>query len=181
MRGGTGSVAASAIEAALPSQRATGAADGIEVHPYSWALRGTGGAAVASGTMLFASDVCTNILGLGDPVGFESLEEGRASQRKLASLSCLSPAMLRRVSAISAEGNRLPGRGRRPIWVKLADSQSPWNIRIRLSRLHRLWESNFCLPLLPDPHLDVTEYAAWSKSNWYPKRFQFVLTDMTAA
>jgi len=26
-------------------------------------------------------------MGLGDPVGFESLEEGRASQRKLASLS----------------------------------------------------------------------------------------------
>ena len=28
-----------------------------------------------------------NIMGLGDPIGFESLEEGRASQRKLASLS----------------------------------------------------------------------------------------------
>jgi hypothetical protein len=28
-----------------------------------------------------------NIMGLGDPVGFESLEEGRASQRKLATLS----------------------------------------------------------------------------------------------
>jgi hypothetical protein len=26
-------------------------------------------------------------MGLGDPVGFESLEEGRASQRKLANLS----------------------------------------------------------------------------------------------
>jgi hypothetical protein len=26
-------------------------------------------------------------MGLGDPVGFESLKEGRASQRKLASLS----------------------------------------------------------------------------------------------
>jgi glyoxylase-like metal-dependent hydrolase (beta-lactamase superfamily II) len=37
--------------------------------------------------MLFAGDVCTNIMGLGDPIGFESLEEGRASQRKLASLS----------------------------------------------------------------------------------------------
>ena len=36
--------------------------------------------------MLFAADVCTNIMGLGDPVGFESLKEGRASQRKLASL-----------------------------------------------------------------------------------------------
>jgi glyoxylase-like metal-dependent hydrolase (beta-lactamase superfamily II) len=40
-----------------------------------------------SGRMLFAGDVCTNLIGLGDPVGFESLEEGRASQRKLASLS----------------------------------------------------------------------------------------------
>jgi glyoxylase-like metal-dependent hydrolase (beta-lactamase superfamily II) len=39
------------------------------------------------GCMLFAGDVCTNRMGLGDPVGFESLEEGRASQRKLASLS----------------------------------------------------------------------------------------------
>jgi glyoxylase-like metal-dependent hydrolase (beta-lactamase superfamily II) len=39
------------------------------------------------GRMLFAGDVCTNLMGLGDPVGFESLEEGRASQRKLASLS----------------------------------------------------------------------------------------------
>ena len=39
------------------------------------------------GRMLFAADVCTNIIGLGDPVGFENLEEGRVSQRKLASLS----------------------------------------------------------------------------------------------
>ena len=39
------------------------------------------------GRMLFAGDVCTNLMGLGDPVGFENLEEGRASQRKLASLS----------------------------------------------------------------------------------------------
>ena len=37
--------------------------------------------------MLFAADVCTNIMGLGDPVGFENLEKGRESQRKLASLS----------------------------------------------------------------------------------------------
>ena len=39
------------------------------------------------GRMLFAGDVCMNIMGLGDPVGFESLEEGRASQRKVAGLS----------------------------------------------------------------------------------------------
>jgi glyoxylase-like metal-dependent hydrolase (beta-lactamase superfamily II) len=40
-----------------------------------------------SGRMLFAGDVATNVMGLSDPVGFESLEEGRASQRKLAGLS----------------------------------------------------------------------------------------------
>jgi glyoxylase-like metal-dependent hydrolase (beta-lactamase superfamily II) len=39
------------------------------------------------GHMLFAADVCMNVMGLGDPVGFESLEDGRASQRKLASLT----------------------------------------------------------------------------------------------
>ncbi len=39
------------------------------------------------GRMLLTGDVCMNIMGLGDPVGFENLEEGRASQRKLASLS----------------------------------------------------------------------------------------------
>jgi glyoxylase-like metal-dependent hydrolase (beta-lactamase superfamily II) len=38
------------------------------------------------GRMLFAADACMNVMGLGDPIGFESLEEGRASQRKLASL-----------------------------------------------------------------------------------------------
>jgi glyoxylase-like metal-dependent hydrolase (beta-lactamase superfamily II) len=37
--------------------------------------------------MLFTGDVCVNIMGLGDPVGFENLEDGRASQRKLARLS----------------------------------------------------------------------------------------------
>ena len=39
------------------------------------------------GRMLFAGDAGTNLMGLGDPFGFESLKEGRASQRKLASLS----------------------------------------------------------------------------------------------
>jgi len=38
------------------------------------------------GRMRFARDVCMNLIGLGDPVGFENLMEGRASQRKLASL-----------------------------------------------------------------------------------------------
>lgn len=36
--------------------------------------------------LLIAGDVGMNILGLGDPVGFEDLEEGRRSQRKLAAL-----------------------------------------------------------------------------------------------
>jgi glyoxylase-like metal-dependent hydrolase (beta-lactamase superfamily II) len=40
-----------------------------------------------NGRMLFAGDVVANIMGLGDPLGFENIEEGRASQRKLASLS----------------------------------------------------------------------------------------------
>jgi len=39
------------------------------------------------GRMLFAGDVCMNLMGLGDPIGFENLSEGRASQRKLAGLS----------------------------------------------------------------------------------------------
>jgi glyoxylase-like metal-dependent hydrolase (beta-lactamase superfamily II) len=39
------------------------------------------------GRMLFVGDVYMNLMGLGDPVGFENLEEGRASQRKLAGLS----------------------------------------------------------------------------------------------
>ena len=39
------------------------------------------------GRMLFAGDAASNIMGLGDPLGFENLEEGRASQHKLASLS----------------------------------------------------------------------------------------------
>ena len=39
------------------------------------------------GRMLFVGDVYMNLMGLGDPVGFENLSDGRASQRKLASLS----------------------------------------------------------------------------------------------
>jgi glyoxylase-like metal-dependent hydrolase (beta-lactamase superfamily II) len=59
--------------------------------------------------MLFAGDVCMNIMGLGDPVGFESLKEGRASQRRVASLSFDAAGFGhgRRVSAISGARNRL--------------------------------------------------------------------------
>ena len=39
------------------------------------------------GRMLFAGDVYMNLMGLGDPVGFENLNDGRVSQRKLAGLS----------------------------------------------------------------------------------------------
>ena len=36
--------------------------------------------------LLIAGDVCTHILGLGDPLGFEDQAEGRRSQRKIAGL-----------------------------------------------------------------------------------------------
>jgi glyoxylase-like metal-dependent hydrolase (beta-lactamase superfamily II) len=39
------------------------------------------------GRMLFVADACMNVMGLGDPIGFENFEQGRASQRKLATLS----------------------------------------------------------------------------------------------
>ena len=40
-----------------------------------------------AGRMLFAADVFMNVTGLGDPLGFEDVEAGRASQRKLSGLS----------------------------------------------------------------------------------------------
>jgi hypothetical protein len=42
--------------------------------------------------LLIAGDVGMNILGLGDPVGFEDIEEGRRSQRKVATL-CFNAAV----------------------------------------------------------------------------------------
>lgn len=39
------------------------------------------------GRMLFAADVFMNIMGLGDPLGFEAIQLGRESQRRLAVLS----------------------------------------------------------------------------------------------
>jgi glyoxylase-like metal-dependent hydrolase (beta-lactamase superfamily II) len=62
-------------------------AGGIEVIPAPGHCAGQVALLWRPGRMLFAGDVCMNIMGLGDPVGFESLEEGRASQRKVASLS----------------------------------------------------------------------------------------------
>jgi hypothetical protein len=35
---------------------------------------------------LIVGDVGMNILGLGDPVGFEDIEEGRRSERKVSAL-----------------------------------------------------------------------------------------------
>ncbi|MGO9518348.1 MAG: MBL fold metallo-hydrolase [Candidatus Korobacteraceae bacterium] len=62
-------------------------AGGIEVIPTPGHCAGQVALLWRPGRMLFVGDVCMNIMGLGDPVGFESLEEGRASQRKVASLS----------------------------------------------------------------------------------------------
>lgn len=36
--------------------------------------------------LLIAGDVCTHIFGLGDPLGFEDIDQGRQSQHKIASL-----------------------------------------------------------------------------------------------
>ena len=64
-----------------------GSARGIEVIHTPGHCAGHVALLWRPGRMLLARDVCTNLMGLGDPVGFESLEEGRASQRKLAGLS----------------------------------------------------------------------------------------------
>jgi hypothetical protein len=67
------------------------------------------------GRMLFAADVCTNIMGLGDPVGSENLEEGRVSQRNLPvfhsmlpglGMASLSSTMRRRAFGISTANIR---------------------------------------------------------------------------
>jgi Phage integrase family len=67
--------------------RTMGHKDGFEVIHVPGHCAGQVALLWRPGRMLFAADVCTNIMGLGDPVGFENLEEGRVSQRKLASLS----------------------------------------------------------------------------------------------
>jgi glyoxylase-like metal-dependent hydrolase (beta-lactamase superfamily II) len=72
------------------------------------------------GRMLFAGDVCTNLMGLGDPVGFESLEHVVRASASLpdfhsmlsgSAMASLSPAMRRRSSAISGARNWLPDTG----------------------------------------------------------------------
>jgi glyoxylase-like metal-dependent hydrolase (beta-lactamase superfamily II) len=62
-------------------------AGGIEVIPTPGHCVGHVALLWRAGRMLFAGDVCMNVMGLADPVGFENLQEGRASQRRLAGLS----------------------------------------------------------------------------------------------
>ena len=80
-------VAPIAIDQPLTPGEMLPIAGGIEVIPTPGHCAGQVALLWRPGRMLFAGDVCMNVMGLGDPVGFESLEEGRASQRKVASLS----------------------------------------------------------------------------------------------
>jgi len=76
-----------AIDQPLTAGEILPIAGGIEVIPTPGHCAGQVALLWHPGRMLFAGDVGTNLMGLGDPVGFENLDEGRASQRKLASLS----------------------------------------------------------------------------------------------
>jgi len=76
-----------AIDAPLTAGDILPIAGGIEVIHTPGHCAGQVALLWRPGRMLFVGDVCTNVMGLGDPIGFESVEEGRASQRKLASLS----------------------------------------------------------------------------------------------
>ena len=76
-----------AIDQPLTAGEILSIAGGIEVIHTPGHCAGQVALLWRPGRMLFAGDVCMNIMGLGDPVGFESLKDGRASQRKLASLS----------------------------------------------------------------------------------------------
>ena len=75
------------IEQPLTSGEILPIAGGIEVIHAPGHCAGQVALLWRPGCMLFAGDVCMNLMGLADPVGFEDLDEGRASQRKLASLS----------------------------------------------------------------------------------------------
>jgi glyoxylase-like metal-dependent hydrolase (beta-lactamase superfamily II) len=76
-----------AIDHALTAGETLAIAGGIEVIHTPGHCAGQVALLWHRGRMLFAGDVGTNVMGLGDPVGFENLEEGRASQRKVAGLS----------------------------------------------------------------------------------------------
>ena len=76
-----------AIDQPLSDGEALLIAGGIEVIHVPGHCAGQVALLWRPGRMLFAGDVCMNLMGLADPVGFENLDEGRASQRKLANLS----------------------------------------------------------------------------------------------
>ncbi|HEY2535146.1 MAG TPA: MBL fold metallo-hydrolase [Xanthobacteraceae bacterium] len=76
-----------AIDQPLTDGEILSIAGGIEVIHIPGHCAGQVALLWRPGHMLFAGDVGTNLMGLGDPVGFENLAEGRASQRKLAGLS----------------------------------------------------------------------------------------------
>jgi glyoxylase-like metal-dependent hydrolase (beta-lactamase superfamily II) len=80
-------VAPIAIDRPLADGEVLPIAGGIEIIHVPGHCAGQVALLWRPGRMLFAGDVCMNLMGLGDPVGFENLEVGRASQRKLAGLS----------------------------------------------------------------------------------------------
>jgi glyoxylase-like metal-dependent hydrolase (beta-lactamase superfamily II) len=76
-----------AIDQALTGGETLNVAGGIDVVHVPGHCAGQVALLWRPGRMLFAADVFMNIMGLGDPLGFEDINIGRASQRKLASLS----------------------------------------------------------------------------------------------
>jgi glyoxylase-like metal-dependent hydrolase (beta-lactamase superfamily II) len=80
-------VAPVAIDQPLNDGEILPIAGGIEVIHTPGHCAGQVALLWCQGRMLFAGDVGMNLMGLGDPVGFESLGDGRASQRKIARLS----------------------------------------------------------------------------------------------
>jgi glyoxylase-like metal-dependent hydrolase (beta-lactamase superfamily II) len=76
-----------AIDQPLSAGETLSIAGGIEVIHVPGHCAGQVALLWRPGCMLFAGDVCMNLMGLADPVGFENLDEGRVSQRKLADLS----------------------------------------------------------------------------------------------
>ncbi len=76
-----------AIDQPLVSGEALPIAGGIEVIHVPGHCAGQVALLWHPGRMLFVGDAFSNVLGLGDPLGFENLQEARASQRLLATLS----------------------------------------------------------------------------------------------
>lgn len=80
-------VAPITIDQALTDGETLPIAGGIEVVHVPGHCAGQVALLWRPGRMLFAADVFMNIMRLGDPLGFETIEDGRMSQRKLAGLS----------------------------------------------------------------------------------------------